>query len=186
MKTYGRVDVHIHAFLISALVGEQSASRPGRFSLGFPEPIEYEAGKAPELVWTIWRSEKFLTLPRLETLHTQGINRNTSDRLCGLVVRVPGYISRDPGFDSRRYQNFWEVVGLERGPLSLLSAIEGLLGRTSNSSCLDIREYGRGDPFGRPRDILYQQKLALTSQTNGGRSVGIIRWRTEAMEFSLV
>jgi hypothetical protein len=23
-------------------------------------------------------------------------------RLCGLVVRVPGYISRGPGFDSRR------------------------------------------------------------------------------------
>jgi hypothetical protein len=27
-------------------------------------------------------------------------------RLCGLVVRVPGYRSRDPGFDSRRYQIF--------------------------------------------------------------------------------
>jgi hypothetical protein len=28
------------------------------------------------------------------------------DRLCGLVVRVPGYRSRCPGFDSRRYQIF--------------------------------------------------------------------------------
>jgi hypothetical protein len=26
------------------------------------------------------------------------------DRLCGQVVRVPGYRSRGPGFDSRRYQ----------------------------------------------------------------------------------
>jgi hypothetical protein len=26
------------------------------------------------------------------------------DRLCGLVVRVPGYRSRGPGIDSRRYQ----------------------------------------------------------------------------------
>jgi hypothetical protein len=34
------------------------------------------------------------------------------DCLCGLVVRVPGYISRDPGFDSRSYQIFWEIAGL--------------------------------------------------------------------------
>jgi hypothetical protein len=43
----------------------------------------------------------------------------TTGRLCGVVVRVAGYRSRDPGFDLRRYQIFWEVVGLERGPLSL-------------------------------------------------------------------
>jgi len=28
------------------------------------------------------------------------------DRLCGLVVRVSGYIYRGPGFDPRRYQIF--------------------------------------------------------------------------------
>jgi hypothetical protein len=61
------------------------------------------------------------------------------------VVRVPGYRSRGPGFDSRYYQFFWEVVGLERGPLSLVSTIEELLGRKSSSSGLAIREYGRGD-----------------------------------------
>jgi hypothetical protein len=32
-------------------------------------------------------------------------------------------------FDSRRYQIFWKVVGLERDPLSLVSTIEGLLGK---------------------------------------------------------
>jgi hypothetical protein len=32
-----------------------------------------------------------------------------------------------PGFDSRRYQIFWEVVGLERGPLSLVRITEELL-----------------------------------------------------------
>jgi hypothetical protein len=48
------------------------------------------------------------------------------DRLCGLVVRVPGYRFRGPGFDSRRYQIFWEVLGLERGPLSLVCITEEL------------------------------------------------------------
>jgi hypothetical protein len=33
------------------------------------------------------------------------------------------------GFNSRRYQILWEVVGLEPGPLSLVSTIEELLGR---------------------------------------------------------
>jgi hypothetical protein len=34
------------------------------------------------------------------------------DRLCGLVVRVPAYRSRGPGFDSRSYQIIWEQVGI--------------------------------------------------------------------------
>jgi hypothetical protein len=57
------------------------------------------------------------------------VNRGKMDRLCGLVIRVPGYSSTDPGFHSRRYQTFWEVVRLERGPLSLVSIIEELLER---------------------------------------------------------
>jgi hypothetical protein len=52
------------------------------------------------------------------------------DHLCGLVVRDPGYRSRGSGFGSRRYQIFWEVVGLERGPLSLVRITEELLERT--------------------------------------------------------
>ena len=50
-----------------------------------------------------------------------------SDRLCGLVVRVSGYRYRGLGFDSRRYQIFLVVLGLERGPLSLVRSIEELL-----------------------------------------------------------
>ena len=49
------------------------------------------------------------------------------DRLCGLVVRVSGYRYRGLGFDSRRYQIFWVVVRLERGPHSLVRSIEELL-----------------------------------------------------------
>jgi hypothetical protein len=62
-----------------------------------------------------------------------------------IVIRVPGYRSRGPGFDSRRCQIFREVVGLERGPLSLVGTIEELLGRNSSGSGLENREYGRGD-----------------------------------------
>jgi hypothetical protein len=49
------------------------------------------------------------------------------------------------GFDFRRYQIFREVVGLERGPLSLVSTIEELLERKSSGSGLEIREYGLKD-----------------------------------------
>jgi hypothetical protein len=51
------------------------------------------------------------------------------------------------GFDSRCYQIFWEVVGLERGPLSLVSTTEELLGRKRSGSCLENRENGRKDPL---------------------------------------
>jgi hypothetical protein len=92
-------------------------------------------------------------------------------------------------FNSRRYQIFWEVVGLERRPLSLVNATEELLGRKSSGSGLESGEYGRGDPSRWPLGTHYPQKiegstwhplsaeswrLALTSTTSGGRSVGII------------
>jgi hypothetical protein len=54
--------------------------------------------------------------------------------LCGLVIRVSGYRSRGPGYYSRHYQIFWEVVGLERGPLSLVSKTEELLEWKSSGS----------------------------------------------------
>jgi hypothetical protein len=87
------------------------------------------------------------------------------------------------GFDSRRYQIFWEVVGLEQGPLSLVSISEELLGRNSSGCGLENREYGRMDPSCSPRGTLYPQKLALTSPTSGSRSVGIVRSLTQATEF---
>jgi hypothetical protein len=103
--------------------------------------------------------------------------------LCGLVIRVPGYRSRGPGFDSWRYQIFWEVVGLERGPHSLVRIIEELLEWKVAAPGLENRDYGRGDPSYWPRDTVYQLKLALTSPTGCGRSVGIVRLRTKTTEF---
>jgi hypothetical protein len=66
-------------------------------------------------------------------------------------------------------------VGLERGPLSLVSTIEELLERKSSGCSLESRDHSRRDPSRWPRGILYQQNLALTSPTSGGRSVGIVR-----------
>jgi hypothetical protein len=50
------------------------------------------------------------------------------DRLCGLVVRVLGYRSGGPGSIPGTARK--KVVGLERGPLSLVSTTEELLDRT--------------------------------------------------------
>jgi hypothetical protein len=66
-------------------------------------------------------------------LHSED-SHNFFDRLCGLVVSVPGYRSIDPGFDSRRYQIFWEIVGLKWGPLSLVNITENLLEWKSSRS----------------------------------------------------
>jgi hypothetical protein len=90
------------------------------------------------------------------------------------------------GFDSRSYQIFWEAVGLERGPLSLVSTIEELLWRKSRGSGLESREYGWRVPSRRPPGTLYTQKLPLTSPTSGGRSVAIVHSRAKATRFSLV
>jgi hypothetical protein len=57
------------------------------------------------------------------------------------------------------------------------------LGRKSSGSCLEIPEYFYGDPYAAP---VYPQKLTLTSSTSGGRSVGIVRSRTQATELLIV
>jgi hypothetical protein len=78
----------------------------------------------------------------------------------------------------------WEVVGLERGPLSPVSTIEELFGRKNGGSGLESREYGQQDSSRWPHGTLYPQKLALTSLTSGGHSVGMVRSKTQATDFS--
>jgi hypothetical protein len=58
--------------------------------------------------------------------HLNILKFNT-DRLCSLVVRVLVYRSGGPGSIPGTTRT--KVVGLERGPLSLLSTTEGLLVR---------------------------------------------------------
>jgi hypothetical protein len=87
------------------------------------------------------------------------------------------------GFDSQRDQIFWEVVGLEQGPLSLVSTVEELLGRKSSGSSLESLEYSHRNPSHWPCGTLYSQKLALTSLTSGCRSFGKVRLQTQTTEF---
>jgi hypothetical protein len=105
------------------------------------------------------------------------------------VVRVLGYRSGGPGSIpgttrfSEKEKKGKQVVGLERGPLSLVSTTEELLDKKSSGSCLENREYAHRDPSRWPCGTLYPQKLATTSQRSSGRSVGIVRSRTQTMEF---
>jgi hypothetical protein len=91
----------------------------------------------------------------------------SSGQSCGLQTQRSG-------FGSRLYQIFWGVVGLERGPLNLVSSIEELLEWKSSGSGLENREYSRRNPSYWPRGTHYPQTLALTFAASCGRSVGII------------
>jgi hypothetical protein len=102
------------------------------------------------------------------------------DRLCSLLVKVPGYRSRGPGSIPGTTKK--KVVGLERDPLSLVSTTEELLDRKvaapvqkTENTALGIRHADHVAPSIR--------KLVITSPTSGGRSVGIVRSRTQTMEF---
>jgi hypothetical protein len=88
-------------------------------------------------------------------------------RLCGLSIWLQ--IQRS-GFDSRGYQIFWEVAGLERSPLSPVSITEELLGRKSSSG-LENRDYCRGDPSRWPRDTPQSSKVG-TYFSDKRRSLG--------------
>jgi hypothetical protein len=79
-----------------------------------------------------------------------------------------------------------KVVGLKRGTLSLVSTTEELLDRkvaapvykTENTAVV----IGHADHMAPS----IRKKLAITSPTSGGRSVGIVLLRTQTMEFGLV
>jgi hypothetical protein len=89
---------------------------------------------------------------------------------------------RGPGFDSRALQK--KSSGSGTGLTQPREYNWGATWWKSSGSCLENREYGRRDPSRWPRCTLYPQKLAITSPTSGGRSVGIVRSRTQTMKFS--
>jgi hypothetical protein len=78
-------------------------------------------------------------------------------------------------------------VGLERGPLSLVNTIEELLERKRSDFGLENRDYCRRRSAElTTRHPSIRKKLALTSPTSGGLSVGIVLSRTQATEFDFL
>jgi hypothetical protein len=76
-------------------------------------------------------------------------------------------------------------VGLERGPLSLVSTTEELLDRKVAAPVWKTENTAVGIRHAEHVAPLYPQKLVITSPTGDGRSVVIVRSRTQTMEFSL-
>jgi hypothetical protein len=74
-------------------------------------------------------------------------------------------------------------VGLELGPLSLVSTVEELLGRNSSGSGLESQEYGCGDPLCSPRDTPLSSNVGTNFADKRSLWLGIVHLRTEATEF---
>jgi hypothetical protein len=75
-------------------------------------------------------------------------------------------------------------MGLERGPLSLMSTTKEIFERESSGFCLENRNYGhRGYAALTVQHPAIHKKLSLSSPTSGGRLVGIVCSRTQATEF---
>jgi hypothetical protein len=75
------------------------------------------------------KSEPFMTSSHCLTRIYFQLLYILSDRLCGLVVRVLGYRSGGPDSVPGTTRKKIREVGLERGPLSLVSTTEELLDR---------------------------------------------------------
>jgi hypothetical protein len=74
-------------------------------------------------------------------------------------------------------------VGLERGPLSLVSTTEELLDRKVAALVYKTKNKAVGIRHADHVAHSIRKMLVITSPTSGGRSVGIVRSRTQTMEF---
>jgi hypothetical protein len=80
-----------------------------------------------------WSSGRSFPLPTIYITRVEG----WVDRVCCLVVRLPGCRLRGPGFDSPRCQIFWVAVGLDRGTLSPCENKWGATWKRSSGSGLE-------------------------------------------------
>jgi hypothetical protein len=102
------------------------------------------------------------------------------------VVKLSEFLATDPEARVRFPALPEKKVGLERGPLSLVSTTEDLLDRKVaapaykiENTVVRIRHADHVAPS-------IRKKLTITSPPSGGRSVGIVRSRTQTMEFSFL
>jgi hypothetical protein len=77
-------------------------------------------------------------------------------------------------------------VGLEWGPLSLVSTIEELLDRKVVAPASKTENTAVGILHADHVAPSILKKLAITSPTSGGRSVDVVRSRTQTMEFHII
>jgi hypothetical protein len=91
-----------------------------------------------------------------------------SYRLCGLVVRILGYRSWGPGSIPGTTRKKKYVVGLERGPLSLVSTTEELLDRKVAAPVYKTETTGVGIRHVDHVAPSIRKRLAITSPTSGG------------------
>jgi hypothetical protein len=105
------------------------------------------------------------------------------DRLCDLVVRVP---ATDPEVRFRfpELPHFLRSTGSGTGSTQSREYNWGATWKKGSGSGQENQEYGCRDSSRWPRGTLYPLRLALTSVTSCGYSVGIVRSRTQATEFS--
>jgi hypothetical protein len=84
-------------------------------------------------------------------------------------------------FDFWRYHIFWEVAGLECGPLSLVTTTEELLGRKSSGSGLENQEYGRRGAAAlttrHPSDFLRNTGSGMGSTLSPVNTIEQLLWR---------
>jgi hypothetical protein len=83
---------------------------------------------SPNICYTIIPDKTVSSnITNIQIQHNFLLTYNNLDRLCGKVVRVLGYRSGGPGSIPSTTRK--KVVGLERGPLSLVSTTEELRDR---------------------------------------------------------
>jgi hypothetical protein len=100
------------------------------------------------------------------------------------VVQWSEFLATNPQVPASIPELYKKVVGLERSPPSLVSTTEELLGRNNSCSGLESQNTAVGIRHAdHVAPSIHTKKLALTSLTSGGHSVGIFHLWNQATEF---